>query len=138
MSQFDNMFGADWLAQLQGIPGSLVNGMGTVTPNVSSSWELPDMSGGGAGNYGPNWAQKGNLALNGLQTIAGLWGAFQAAKLAKKQFKFTKEVTNTNLNNQIRSYNTALADRARSRAVVEGQSQDQMQRYIDENSARRG
>lgn len=79
-----------------------------------------------------------NLGLAGLQTIANIWSAFKAASLAKKQFNFTKDVTETNLTNQIRSFNTALEDRARSRGVVEGQTAQQVQDYIDRNSATRG
>jgi hypothetical protein len=77
------------------------------------------------------------LVLGGLQTIGNLWGAWQAMKLAKEQFKFTKEVTNTNLNNQIKTYNTALGDRSRSRAAVEGQSQATAQAYVDQNKLTR-
>lgn len=60
------------------------------------------------------------LALGGLNTLGNLWGAFQAQNLARKQFDFTKETTNANLNNQIKSYNTALNDRIESRAVTQG------------------
>lgn len=82
--------------------------------------------------FGLNFAT-GKLALQGLGTIGSLWAAFQAQKLAKKQFSMTKKVTEANLSNQIASYNTTLEDRARSRAVAEGQSQDQMNSYIDKN-----
>ncbi len=75
----------------------------------------------------------GKLALQGLGTIGSLWAAFQAQKLAKKQFSMTKKVTEANLGNSIASYNTTLEDRARSRAAVEGQSQEQMNAYIDKN-----
>jgi hypothetical protein len=57
--------------------------------------------------------------------------------MAKKQFKFTKDVTNTNLANQIKSYNTALYDRARSRAVQEGQTDAERDAYINNNSLSR-
>jgi hypothetical protein len=76
-------------------------------------------------------------ALSGLQTLGGLWNAFQAMKLAKKQFKFTKDITETNLANQMKSYNTALADRARGRGVMEGQTSDQVAQYINANSLAR-
>ena len=77
------------------------------------------------------------LALGGLQAIGNLWGAFEANKLAKKQFKFTKATTETNMANQIKSYNTALGDRSRSRAAVEGQSAATAQAYVDKNSMTR-
>lgn len=79
----------------------------------------------------------GQLALGGLSTLGNLWSGLNAMNLATKQFKFTKDVTNTNLNNQISSYNTALADRARARGVAEGQSQDQVNDYVNRNSLHR-
>lgn len=97
---------------------------------------MPQIGGGGL-FAGMSGMDKANLALGGLQTIGNLWAAFQAQKLAKKQFRFTKDITETNLANQIKSYNTTLQDRARSRAAVEGQSAAQMQSYIDANSLSR-
>jgi len=78
-----------------------------------------------------------NLALTGLSTIGNLWAAFQAQKLAKEQFKYTKGVTETNLANQMKTYNTALTDRANNRAIVEGRDSAYTKSYIDENSLRR-
>lgn len=75
--------------------------------------------------------------LGGLQTIGSLWNAFNANSLARKQFNFTKDITNTNLNNSIQSYNTALADRARARAVMEGQTASERDAYIAANSLSR-
>lgn len=73
------------------------------------------------------------LGLNGLMGLASLWTALQGNKLAREQFDFTKSTTNTNLNNQIQSYNTALEDRSRSRAAVEGQSTAASEDYINRN-----
>lgn len=73
------------------------------------------------------------LALGGLQTLGNIWAAFEANKLAKEQFKYTKSVTDTNMANQLKTYNTGLEDRSRSRAVVEGQSAETAQAYIDKN-----
>lgn len=42
------------------------------------------------------------------------WGANKQMKLAEDQFDFTKKIATTNLNNQVKSYNTALEDRIRS------------------------
>lgn len=73
------------------------------------------------------------LGLGGLQTLAGLWGAIQASKIAKDNLKFTRASANANLANQTQSYNTAIADRARSRGAWEGQSQGQVADYIAKN-----
>jgi hypothetical protein len=74
-----------------------------------------------------------NLAMSGLGTIGNLIAGFKALSLANKQFNFQKEFSEANLANQIKSYNTALADRSRARAAFEGQTPDQAQAYIDEN-----
>ena len=74
------------------------------------------------------------LALGGIQTLGGLWGAYNAAKVAKQQLAFTKATTNANLANQTQSYNTSIADRARSRGITEGQSASQIEDYISRNS----
>lgn len=73
------------------------------------------------------------LGLAGIGALGSLWNSFNANSLARDQLNFTKKVTNTNLNNQMKSYNTALEDRARARGAVEGQSQDQIDEYINTN-----
>ena len=87
---------------------------------------------------GINWQQGLGMGLQGLNTIGNIWGAWQSNKLAKDQLNFTKMITNTNLNNQIKSYNTALEDRSRSRAAVEGQTSAEAQAYVDKNKLSRG
>lgn len=93
--------------------------------------------GGGALGTGMSGLQLGNLGLSALGTIGGLISSFGALNLAKKQFGLQKDVLNTNLNNQIKAYNTALDDKARSRAVVEGQSDQERDAYIEANKATR-
>lgn len=91
--------------------------------------------GGGSGaNGGLDLWGKADVAISGISTLAGLWNAFQARKLAKKQFEFTKEFSTANLQNSIQAYNTSLSDRARSRGHTEGQSQQQVDGYITANS----
>jgi hypothetical protein len=70
------------------------------------------------------------LGLQGLSSIAGIWAANKGLKQAKEQFEFQKGVTNTNLNNSIKSYNTALDDRINARAAQQGNmSQAQVADY---------
>ena len=78
----------------------------------------------------------GQLVLGGVGTIGNLWSAWQAQKLAKEQFNYQKDITDTNLTNQIQSYNTALSDRINSRGFVQGDSQSTIDQYIEENSLR--
>jgi hypothetical protein len=117
------------------------------TPDLLSGADMRAANQGGIPGVDPAnpYAQKlgmnlgtANLAFNGLSSLAGIWGAFKQLSLAKKDFNMRKEASDTNINNQIRSYNTALEDRSRSRAVMERQTPEQSQAYIDENKARRG
>lgn len=94
---------------------------------------------GGAGSPSGSGFQLGwnmptlQMGLQGLNSIGNIWGAWQSNKLARDQLNFTKRIANANLNNQISAYNTALEDRARARAAVEGQSSAEEQAYIDKN-----
>ena len=78
----------------------------------------------------------GQLVLGGIGTIGNLWSAWQTQKLAKEQFNYQKGITDTNLANQIQSYNTALSDRMNARGFVQGDSQSTIDQYIEENSLR--
>ena len=93
---------------------------------------LPSGSNAGGFNFGFN-PDTFKFGLQGLGTLGNLWGAFQANKLARDQLDFTKNITNTNLNNSIQSYNTSLADRARARGIAENQDQSQIDDYIARN-----
>lgn len=115
-----------------GISG--MNGAGGVIAAPS----IPGMSSGGmfGSGFGANM-DTAKLGLAGIGTIGSLWGAFQAASLAKKQFAYTKDVTETNLANQLKTYNTGLTDRANNRAIVEGKTPEQTQQYISANQLTR-
>lgn len=108
----------------------------TSIPNLGSmrDWNNPTLPKTGSGTP---WTDKASLALGGLQAIGGLYNSFQQNKLAKKQFKHTRDVTNTNLTNQIQSYNTALEDRSRNRAHMEGRTQESADAYVEQHKARR-
>lgn len=73
------------------------------------------------------------LGLSALGSLSNIYAGFQANKLAKDQLSFTKDITNTNLNNSIKSYNTQLEDRARSRATAENRDQSTADAYIAAN-----
>ena len=73
------------------------------------------------------------LGLLGLGTLGSLWGSFQSNKLARDSLNFQKDFAQKNLANSIKSYNTALTDRATSRGFVQGDSKDTTQQYINDN-----
>lgn len=111
------------------IPGMTGGGLVPINPSFSSG------SGGGGGIFGTGMSMDtAKLALSGLGTLANLYGGFQSLGLAKKQFNFTKDFAEKNMANQIQTYNTALADRARSRYAMEGTGDAAAQAYIDQNS----
>ena len=92
-------------------------------------------AGGGVSSPVSVWTRQS--LPHGLQTIGQLWGAIQSAKLAKKSFKFQKEMSEANFANQMRAYNDALDGKRRTREIVEGQSAAQGQEYYDRFKARR-
>lgn len=77
------------------------------------------------------------LGLAGVGALGNLWGAFQSNKLANDQFNYTKQITDTNLANQIKTYNTALSDRANARGAMEGWTDQQKQDYVSKNQLSR-
>lgn len=75
-----------------------------------------------------------NTGFKGLATLGNLWGAFQGNKLARKQFSAAQDAYNTNVTNQIKSYNTSLEDRIRSRYVHDDKAgQAEATRQIEAN-----
>lgn len=112
-------------------PGAAIGmstNFGTSAPNTFMS--------GSASQLGMN-IPTFQLGLGALGSLANIYSGFQANKLAKDQLNFAKSVTNTNLNNQIKSYNTALEDRARSRATAENRDQSSADAYIAANKLTR-
>lgn len=128
------------------MPSNTNQGMNFSTPAMSyqpnmtmgdfSSPSTTGMGGGITGQLGMN-IPTFQLGLGALGSLANIYGGFQANKLAKDQLSFTKDITNTNLNNSIQSYNTALEDRARSRATAENRSQSSADEYIEKNKLSR-
>ena len=86
----------------------------------------------GSNGLGFNMGTAG-LALGGLNSLNSLIQGNKAFGLAKDQFKFQKDVTNTNLNNSIKSYNTALEDRLTARGAAQGDDPAAIAAQIEKN-----
>ncbi len=128
------------------LSNAALSGQSSLIPDV---WEqrMSDLAQiGGKGNNAGFGTDLGwntetlGVGVRGLAAIGGLYNAFQSNKLAKEQFAFTKEVTNTNLNNQIKTFNTTLEDRARARARLDGRGDTEgyTQDYVNKNRISRG
>lgn len=66
--------------------------------------------------------------------LAGIYAVLQGTKLAKKNFGMQRDAFNANLQNTTQTYNTRLADRARSRFFTEGRSDAERDQYVSANS----
>lgn len=122
----DYSTGVQQAAVNQQVTGAPVNtGMGPPTatgaPAVNPG---PPQVGGGAGGKTAFFGEGGvaATALGAIQVLGNLWSSFQQNKLAKKSFEFQKEAYYTNLENQEKSYNTALEDRISTRYQGSGGS----------------
>ena len=135
---YDINFGAPNMGA-QNMLGNYFQGMGNTVPqgivqgqnigNIQAPAMPQTTAGTGLGfNLGT-----GQLVLGSIGTLGNLWAAFQAQNLAKEQFEFQKGVTNTNLANQIQSYNTSLIDRINARSFMQGDSQETTDAYIAAN-----
>lgn len=113
--------GADPTAVGGGAPG-----MGAVGPSIGGA------SHGFLGNMSTE--QKVGLGIGGLKTLGSLWMGLKQLSLAKKQFQFQRDFANTNLANSMKTYNTALAGRARAQGYMEGNSQADVANYVQQNS----
>lgn len=158
-----NFTGSDWLGGASATPGVFSGAapslnytdagafdfspQGAINPTDMTGGlnvgKLPDDLFGGAdkGLFGITGLGKNiqtlGLGLDGLKTLGSMWGAYQTLKLANKQFDFNKQVTNENLGNQIQSYNTAIADKARGRSSYEGTGQAATDKYVADNSLKK-
>lgn len=115
-------YGASLMDVLGNIQGMSMGG-NTAKPDASTGW-LASLNKNAPGLQ---------LGLGALNTLGGLYQSNRMLSLAKDQFRHARDTTNTNLTNQIQSYNTALTDRANARGVMEGRDQDSIDKYITEN-----
>lgn len=112
---------------------SLVDVLGNIQGmSLGGDTKTPDNSTGWLGSLSKN-APALQLGLGALSTLGGLYQSNRMLSLARDQFRHARDTTNTNLTNQIQSYNTALSDRANTRGVMEGRDQESIDKYIAEN-----
>lgn len=107
-------------------------------PSMSSknnSIKSPN-SGLGLWGTGMNMGELGQLGIEGLGAGVGLFNAFNSNKLAKRALGLQLDAFRQNSANQTKSYNTELANRARSRFHMEGGTQAQADAYVQENKLR--
>lgn len=106
-------------------------GNGATSLNLQGGNMTP--TGGGGSGFGWNMPTA-QLGIGAVASLGNLWNSYQANKLAQEQFSYQKELSQTNLANSIKSYNTQLADRAAARGARSGASQEETQAYIAANS----
>ena len=78
-----------------------------------------------------------NSVMGGLNAAMNLWGGYQSNKLARDQWNTQKAVLNTNMMNQISSYNAALEDRLNYRKQMGGISEETADRMYEERKAKK-
>jgi hypothetical protein len=118
--------------------GGSVDGTG-INAGVSTGDPIAGLGGpliGGHSGFFGNMTgeQKIGLGIGGLKTLGSLWMGLKQLSLAKKQFAFQRDFANTNLANSMKTYNTALAGRARAQGFTEGSSQGDVANYVQQNS----
>ena len=132
----------DWLSELMSFGSPMDNVPAYAQPGYGQELTrqragLANYMRGQTGGYNPLEfgmnIPTAQLGLTGLGTLGNLWGSFQSNKLARDSFDFQKGMAEKNYANQIKSYNTALTDRATSRGFVQGDSADTTQQYINNN-----
>ena len=82
--------------------------------------------------------QRLSAGMSMAGNLANIWSGIQQNRLARDNFNFQKGVMNTNLANQIASYNTALEDTIRGRYSSREQEANPnlVNNYLERNRAR--
>lgn len=117
-----------------------------LTNSISGNFTNPVAAATGIGTGDPTkmglfesiWKNKdGGFNMQNITSLLGsigsIYGAMKTYGLAKDQFNFSKDFALKNLDNQTKSYNTALEDRARARASQEGSGQSYIDEYVKKN-----
>ncbi len=72
-------------------------------------------------------------AAKGIASLGAMFASFQQNKLAKESLQFSKDQFQTNLTNQLASYNMSLEDRANSRASQNNSAPGTAENYINKH-----
>lgn len=123
---------------------SAEGGIGVVPADGSSyGWDsfksdVGDVTDGINGFVNDTLGGWGNV-FQGVQALGNLYGGFKQLgmmqdqlDLARDSFNFNKALTSQNLANQVKSYNTSLADRYRARAFTETGNANAYDKQIEE------
>lgn len=125
-----------------GVADTMPTGYYTMDRNTGNVTSMGDSLGNAWGNV--NGFVNGTLGgwgnvFQGIQALGNMYGGIKQfglmqdqLDLAKDQFAFNKALTSQNLANQVKSYNTSLADRYRSRAFTETGNADAYNKQIEE------
>ena len=76
------------------------------------------------------------LGLGAAVSMANLYNGWQAGKLAKQQFEYSKGLSDTNLYNSATNYNAALESQAKSAGIMNGTSDADVAARIAKYSAK--
>lgn len=103
-------------------PGATPVAPGTTTAPTEQGWFGRNMDNGNIGDIAG--------MIGGFGQI---WSGIQANNIAKETLSFQKSAFDTNLANQIQSYNTELGDRIKARYAQEGRPRGDAREYIQKN-----
>ncbi len=115
-------------------PASAAAAAGVVDP-VAGGWFKNSLFNPETG--GLNFAAIGDIA-KGIGGLGSLYLGMKANSQAEDALAFQKKAYKTNLGNSISSYNMALEDRMRSRAVQQGDSSAETEAYIQKHKLGKG
>lgn len=108
---------------------------GTALSNYSAGLGSPSLvaTNGGGGLLSDSNLAKINMGISGIRTLGGLYTSLQQLNLAKRSQALAEKLGNANLANSVKSYNTALSDKAAARYAFEGKSASDLAKYVESN-----
>ena len=137
---YSGQFGQNGMLNGQTFGPQVMDPMQPVGLQSLGMTNLPGLDKGSSGWFGIDGLGKNldtlKVGIGGLMTVGDIWNASQQNKLARDSFNHQKGILDTNVANQIKSFNLSLDDKMRSRAIVEGMSDADRDAHIARFSAR--